>query len=102
MTRVEHLLFILAEECAEVAQRASKAARFGLGDIEPGQDMTAAERVNGELLDLYAVAGILVREGSLDSLMDIIVRPDVARAIEAKQQKVERFLAYSRECGTLS
>jgi len=29
----EHLLIILAEECSEVAQRASKALRFGLREI---------------------------------------------------------------------
>ena len=29
MTREEHLLTIVAEECAEVAQRATKALRFG-------------------------------------------------------------------------
>jgi len=30
MNRMEHLLAVLAEECAEVAQRCSKAQRFGM------------------------------------------------------------------------
>lgn len=30
------LLVLLAEECVEVAQRATKAIRFGLGEIQEG------------------------------------------------------------------
>jgi hypothetical protein len=37
MTREQHLLTILAEECGEVVQRASKAIRFGLDESQPGQ-----------------------------------------------------------------
>ncbi len=35
MNRRDHLLDILAEECAEVAIRVSKALRFGLDEV-PG------------------------------------------------------------------
>lgn len=45
MKRHEHLLSILAEECCEVGQRVSKALRFGLDEVQPGQDLSNAERI---------------------------------------------------------
>jgi len=66
MTRSEHLLVILAEECNEVAQRVSKALRFGLEEIQPGQGKTNAERISDELDDLMAVLEMLCDEGCLD------------------------------------
>lgn len=88
MKRQEHLLIILAEECAEVAQRASKALRFGLNEIEPGQLLTNHQRLCEEMSDLWAAADMLKLEG------------DRERAI-AKKHKVEEFLVRSRILGTL-
>lgn len=93
MTRAEHLLWILAEECAEVAQRASKAARFGLYEVQPGQGETNRERLAGECSHLVAAIEMLVREDCID-------KPDFGR-IQAKIEKVERFFRYSVELGTL-
>ena len=45
MTREEHLLTIVAEECAEVAQRATKALRFGLTDPKGTQERKTFTRV---------------------------------------------------------
>lgn len=92
MTRTEHLLWIIAEEAAEVTQRASKAARFGLTEIQPEQDepLDNLRRLIYELNDLVAVAEMLE-----PAWMD-------ERMIEAKRVKVEKFLRYSDEvCGTL-
>lgn len=103
MTRLEHLLTILAEECAEVAQRASKALRFGLGEIEPGQDKTNARRIMDEVNDFIAVYQMIA--GPVVSPTSPLFRGDPGewmRAIHEKQQKVERFLAYAKECGTLT
>lgn len=91
MTRTEHLLFILAEECAEVTQVASKAARFGMKDGYPDQDETNAQRLAYEMADLIAVYQMLVNGR---------VKTD-GTLIEAKKAKVEKFLRYSAECGTL-
>lgn len=96
MDRVEHLLWILAEEAAAVAQRASKAARFGLSETQPGQPFTNAERIMHEWHDLLAAMEMLMDAGPLNPL------PDPARVIAAKKAKVEKFLRYSAECGTLS
>lgn len=94
MTRTEHLLWILAEECAEVAHRASKAARFGIDNIEEGQDLTNGQRIWAELNDLLAAAEMIADEYKLSSYSD-------ERAIHRKKDKVEKFLKYSEEIGTL-
>ena len=97
MNRTEHLLTILGEEGVEVSQRCSKALRFGLSEIQPGQELTNAERIRGEYIDLLASMRMLVEEGVIAPVTD-----DDLPAMEAKRQKVEKFLAYSRACGTLT
>jgi NTP pyrophosphatase (non-canonical NTP hydrolase) len=93
MNRTEHLLTCLAEECAEVAQRVSKALRFGLTEVQPGQGKDNAERIAEELGDLYAVALILADEN---------VIPLAEAPLTAKREKIERFMSISREQGALS
>lgn len=88
MTRTEHLLWILAEECAEVAQRASKAARFGLLEVQPEQQLTNLERVIYELNDLVATADMIEPMWTDEKMID------------AKKAKIEKYLAYSVQCGT--
>lgn len=88
MNETEHLLTVLSEECAEVAQRACKAARFGLTEVQPGQQEDNTRRLERELADLLAVAdllGLRVRE------------EDKA----AKIEKLKKFMGYAREVGTL-
>ncbi len=87
MTVQEHLLSILAEECAEVAQRASKALRFGLAESQPGQPLSNAERIRLEFADLCAVYEM------------IGFNPPTRSEIEAKKLKVRKFLEYSEKCG---
>ena len=90
MNVTESLLFTLAEECAEVSQRASKAARFGLQEVQPGQMLTNRERIVQELNDLWAVV----------EMLDLA---EVDRAaIFSKKRKVQEFLAYAEKCGTLT
>ncbi len=93
MTRTEHLLVILAEECNEAGQRIHKALRFGLNETQPGQEFTNAERIAQELADLMGVLEMLWKETSIPGLSET--------GIAAKRQKVEHFLRYSAELGTL-
>lgn len=93
MNRSEHLLSCIAEECAEVAQRISKALRFGLGEIQPGQLLTNAERISEELCDLNAVVWMAVNEGLIPSFSDY--------GIALKREKVEKFMAYAKQQGAL-
>lgn len=94
MNRQEMLLTILIEECNEVAQRASKALRFGASEVQPGQPLTNAERIVGEMSDLVGVAQMLVHEGTLLTVYDAVWACQ-------KKVKVEEYLKYSQECGTL-
>lgn len=96
MNRQEHILSCLAEECCEVGQRVSKALRFGLEEIQPGQLMNNAERILEELHDLIAVALILQRKGVIDKVM-----PTVAQ-VETKWAKIEKFMAYAKAEGALT
>lgn len=92
MDRAEHLLSIVAEEAVEVAQRATKALRFGVDDVQSGQEYTNWQRIEHEFHDL--IAALEMAHG----------RPlNIYRErIDAKKAKVERYLAYSAKCGTLT
>jgi len=96
MNRTEHLLCCLAEECNEVGQRVSKALRFGLSEIQPGQPLTNAERIVGEFLDLVAIIEMLEDENVL------IIGTISPATIEEKKAKVEKFMRYAEEQGALS
>jgi hypothetical protein len=96
VTRREHLLTLLAEECAEVAQRASKALRFGVDEIQPGQGDSNAIRIMDELEDIRVIVELLREEGVLP-----VGAIDYER-FERKRAKVEKYIAYAKEkCGTI-
>jgi hypothetical protein len=94
MTENEHLLTIAAEECVEVAQRLSKALRFGLTEVQPGQGLDNAERIMVEFDDLQAVIMMLQARRLLPS--------GKLERIFAKKEKVHHFLVYSATQGTLT
>lgn len=95
MTRNEHILTIVAEECVETAQRASKALRFGIDEVQEGQDLTNSERLIYEFNDIVATMELLYEEGLIDRIFD--------RAyIEKKKLKIEKYLLLSKEQGTLT
>lgn len=93
MNRTEHLLSILAEECAEVAQRVTKALRFGLTEVQSGQPLTNAQRITYELGDLMGMVDMLESEGHIESPSD--------EAIAKKRVAVEKYLKLSASVGTL-
>lgn len=82
MNRIEHLLQILSEEGNELGQRASKANRFGL-------DVANADLIRKGFADLCGVYEM------------IGLNPPSRADIDAKKEKVEKFLTHSAECGTL-
>ncbi len=94
MTRQEYLLVVLAEECAEVQHRISKALRFTVDEIQPEQVFTNGERIRLELNDLFAVCEMVHESG-------IAVWPPDAVAMDRKKEKVLKFMDYSRERKTL-
>ena len=92
MDRQEHLLVILMEECAEVAKQSAKALRFGI-DEQRDLPTSNRERLHQEWNDILGVVSMLEDEG-------IHLYPD-RDLINAKQEKVEKYLRYSAELGTL-
>ena len=93
MTETQYLLTCLAEECAEVAQRASKAIRFGLGEIQPGQELNNAERIMVEYGDLQGVIDMLQASQLLP--------PAYPNQSFEKMAKVRKYMAYSRSLGVM-
>lgn len=95
MTRLDHLLWILAEECDEVGQRASKAARFGLDEIQPGQELNNAERIMTEYADILGAVELLLAEGAIE------YPPNFEEMVTAKKDRIEKYLGRSKLCGRL-
>lgn len=93
MTRDEHLLVILMEECAEIAKEASKALRFGIDHINPEEDgMTNRTKMTMEIAHLTAIfemVGVYNDQKFFNECCD------------KKRDKVEKFIEYSKQCGTL-
>ena len=57
--KVNEILHILQEECAEVTQAISKCFRFGLNNAKPGKPLTNVEHLEGEIGDLLAMVDLL-------------------------------------------
>lgn len=91
MNLQQFLLTKLAEESSEIAQIALKTQQFGVDEARPGQPLTNAERVYCELDDLLAIVEMLNEDG-------LGYLPNRER-IEAKKDKVRRFLQYSVDLG---
>ena len=93
MNRTEHLLVIFAEECCEVAQETSKALRFGVNE-QRDLPTSNLQRIEKEFSQLLAMREMLETEG-------VVINIDF-KVIRDKKAKVEEYLLYSKECGTLS
>lgn len=94
MTRNEHLLDIIGEEGSEVHQRCSKALRFGADEIEPGQHLDNGMRILHEFNDMVAVL-----EMYFGAKIHNFIHQDL---LDAKKAKVEKYLLYSKQRGTLT
>lgn len=97
MNRLQFLLNLVAEECTEVGQRASKAIRFGLNEVQKGQDLNNKERLHLELTDLVAVISILNNEFDFKFTYFNIDWD----AVSKKKDKIEEFYEYSKQCGMI-
>jgi hypothetical protein len=93
---IQYLLDCAIEECAEIIQRITKAKRFTLEEIQPGTDhgLNNAERIVQEYADLVAVMERLEGLGALSL-------KNVNRYISAKNERLEHYMKYSEERGTL-
>lgn len=95
MNLQENLLTTLGEEASEIIKDCSKANRFGLGDINPETGISSKEAIQTEINDLLGVAAVLVDEGFLD---EHFINE---KQIQAKKTKIQKYLDYSRDQGSL-
>ena len=86
MNRREHLLTILGEECSELHQEACKIQRFAYDTDKRG-------RLQHEFNDILALVEMLADEG-----ISIYKQKHL---IDAKKEKVEKYLLESKNLGTL-
>lgn len=84
------LLVILMEECAEVQQRAAKALRFGLEDVEQGQDLTDRERLSLEVGDLVHMLWVCIED-------DIITEEVVGHGALNKSKKLVQYMQTTKD-----
>lgn len=99
MNRQEMLLVKLSEECDEVGQRVCKALRFGLEEVQEGQTLTNAERIVEEYLDIVAAVAMLTEEGLISFETST---ENYFQRIEDRKKRIEKYLEFSRKCGTLA
>lgn len=83
------LLEILAEECAEVVQRATRALRFGVAEIQPGQILTNAQRIADEVGDVLEVVRRLQKRGLCDQSVINGARAWKSKKLDAYLQNSE-------------
>lgn len=84
------LLTILIEECMEVAQRATKMLRFGVNEVQPGQDLDNAERLSVEVGDLLAVIRLCTEA-------DLISHSVSQHAVAAKLNKLRIYMQTTKD-----
>ena len=84
MTKLEELLVILQEECAEVIQSASKCRRFGIDNMYTKGSGTQRENLTKELGDLQCMIDLCIEHG-------VVEKADVDAAVLNKQEKLKEF-----------
>lgn len=90
------LLVQIMEECDELSQRCSKALRFGLDEVQDGQNQTNLERLLYEFNDLVATVQYFSQKET-EERFDIFD----SHAQGLKYEKLDKYLAYSKEKGIL-
>lgn len=87
------LLTILIEECGEVITRATKAKRFGLDEIQPGQEHSNADRLAHEIGDVLVMIELCEERCGVS-------RDEIVRGMEHKNdQLVEYMQTTPDDCG---
>ena len=84
LSRIDEVMNILGEECAEVIQAISKCNRFGLNNFKPGKPKTNLEHLEEELGDLLAMIDILHE-------MDVVSWNNLEAAKAAKIEKLKKW-----------
>jgi NTP pyrophosphatase (non-canonical NTP hydrolase) len=107
LDHAQFLLTKLAEECAEVAQRALKQIQFGAEESQATNSINAgrvftdemkptnAQRLRGEINDLVATIDLL----TLFQEIPVVSDAELLEIKKAKWEKITRYQEYSRKLG---
>ena len=87
MRKIETVMAVLQEECAEVIQAISKINRFGLHS--EWQGVTNKQALITEIGDVLALIKVLLEDTDINISMD-----DINNAIDHKLNKLKVFLPY--------
>jgi len=102
MKRHEHLITCLIEELGEVQKELSKCLRFTCDHKPDAYPTTNLERARLEVIDVYAVADLLHKDGINTGIqVPTKLAPDDAFHFLNKQEKVERLMLHARNIGAL-
>jgi NTP pyrophosphatase (non-canonical NTP hydrolase) len=82
--KLDEVMNILSEECAEVIQAISKCNRFGLDNFKPGKPLTNAQHLEGEIGDLLAMVDLL-------KSMSVVTEEGLNIAKQAKVEKLKKW-----------
>lgn len=85
--REREVIELLIEECAEVIHRATKALRFGLEEIQPGQDLENWQRLAREVGDVNEVVNLAKKCG-------IFTGSEIKAGEEHKRLQLAKYLQY--------
>lgn len=83
MDKIDEVMLITQEECAEVTQAISKVFRFGIDGEHNG--VTNKERLTEEVGDLLCMIELMMTHGVVDSM----------QVLEAKKNKFEKLKKWS-------
>ena len=88
--KVNEILLIAQEECAEVTQAISKCFRFGFKSKHPNENRNNKERLEEELGDLVCMIGLLLDQ-------EIVSEENVQNAAKAKLNKLKKWSTIFKE-----
>lgn len=88
----DELLKVFIEECLEAGIRALKAQRFGLDEVQPGQDASNRARLGHEIGDILTMTQLLVD-------WELVSDGDVEAGMNNKRKQLDRFFQNIPEGG---
>jgi NTP pyrophosphatase (non-canonical NTP hydrolase) len=84
--KMNEILNILTEECAEVIQAISKTQRFGMDNTNPFSTETNREHLEQEIGDLLTMIDLLFVKGIINE----------ENVLKAQQRKIEKLKLWSK------